>query len=164
MYYSLLTNYSSHVAFDEALALLNWLKRNCQNYERKSILQKQQPLDNILFEMLNSSKSLATVASVKLLLVRMIFYHMCVLFHFSCLLHWWTRTPVAFKMELFVTKKNNRWKLLLLLQGVLSSKQQGPSLPLKSMDKLRQRQYHIFSVFWVSLILSYSIILCLIII
>ena len=84
MYMFLFIEYLNCVQFDEAFALL---------YRFKKAIVKIQKKQSIF---------LAALASIKLLHVRTIAYSV-----FAYLWHWWSRTPTAFKIELFVTKVIN---------------------------------------------------------
>ena len=52
MYFFLLTSYSNYVAFNEALALLDPLKKKAVTKIRKGVTFWKQPLDNIMFKII----------------------------------------------------------------------------------------------------------------
>ena len=140
MYFFLLNNYSNYVALDEALALVDLLKKNLQQKSEKG--NRQQPLETIiLLKMFYFSSSiLLSALAFKLLPVRTNAYHMCVLFYSSCLWHWWIQNPCSVNGALF--DKSQRLETIsvitkssiLYVAGVLD-------LPLKIINKLRQKQY-----------------------
>ena len=88
---------------------------------RKEAAFRQYTLEDVI--LVSSSILLAALASIKLLPMRTIAYHM----FGSTLLPFGTggfRTLAVFKMELFETKVNG-WKLLLILHRVPSYMWQG---------------------------------------
>ena len=75
MHFLLLTNYSNYVAFDEALTLLDRLKKTITEIT-KGVTSLKQSLKKLPFKMfhLSSSILLAGPSSIKLLLVKSIAY------------------------------------------------------------------------------------------
>ena len=71
MHFLLLTNYSNYVVFDEALTLLDRLKKTIAK-TTKGVTSLKQSLENLLFKMLHLILSilLAAPSSMKLLLVK----------------------------------------------------------------------------------------------
>ena len=99
------------------LALLDQLKKSKAKI-RKGVTFLQLPLDNILFlrcYTVSFIHNSTTTASIKLLPVRTIAYHTCVLLSSTCLFGIGrSRTLVAFEME-FIMKNVSPYHFLLLL-------------------------------------------------
>ena len=132
MYFDLLTDYSNYVVFDEALALLDQHKKSNSKNQKKSNILEVASLRSCTFKSIHIA--ISTGINKAITHENNCLPYICFVLLFLSL--------TMVDLELL---QHLRWsydfKEFHLIYGMVQD------LPLKSIDKVRKRQYYLFPVF-----------------
>ena len=132
MYFILLTDYSNYVVFDEALALLDQHKKSNSKNQKKSNILEVASLRSCAFKSIHIA--ISTGINKAITHENNCLPYICFVLLFLSL--------IMVDLELLQhLRRSYDFKEFHLICGMVQD------LPLKSIDKVRKRQYYLFPVF-----------------